>query len=57
MYINMKKGTLEDPLNITKDISNVGHWGNGDYCLFIDKRDDIDNAVPLIKQSVNFNKK
>lgn len=57
MYINMKKGTLKDPLNITKDISNVGHWGNGDYCLFIDKRDDIDNAVPLIKQSVSFNKK
>lgn len=57
MYINMKKGTLEDPLNITKDISNIGHWGNGDYCLFIDKRDDIDNVVPLIKQSVSFNKK
>lgn len=57
MYINMKKGTLKDPLNITKDISNVGHWGNGDYCLFIDKRDDIDNVVPLIKQSVSFNKK
>lgn len=57
MYINMKKGTLKDPLNITKDISNVGNWGNGDYCLFIDKRDDIDNVVPLIKQSVSFNKK
>lgn len=29
IYINMKKGTLNDPLNISKDISDIGHWGNG----------------------------
>ena len=27
VYINMKKGSLNDPLKITKDISNTGHWG------------------------------
>ena len=25
IYINMKKGTLNDPLNISKDISDIGH--------------------------------
>ena len=57
IYINMKKGTLSDPLNITKDISNIGHWGNGDYCIVIDKSDDIDNLIPLVKQSLRVNKK
>lgn len=57
IYINMKKGTLQDPLNITRDISNVGHWGNGDYWVIINKQDDIDNVIPLIKQSLKVNKK
>lgn len=57
IYINMKKGTLQDPLNITRDISNVGHWGNGDYWVIINKEDDIDNVIPLIKQSLKVNKK
>ena len=57
IYINMKKGTLNDPLNISKDISDIGHWGNGDYCIIIDNEDDIDNLIPLIKQSLKLNKK
>ena len=57
IYINMKKGTLQDPLNITRDISTVGHWGNGDYWVIINKQDDIDNVIPLIKQSLRVNKK
>lgn len=57
IYINMKKGTLNDPLNITKDISNIGHWGNGDYCIIMDKKDDIDNIIPIVKQSLKIHKK
>ena len=57
IYINMKKGALNDPLKLTKDISGIGHWGNGDYCIIIDKKDDIDNVIPLIKQSLKVNKK
>lgn len=55
--INMKKGTLNDPLNITKDISSIGHWGNGDYRVEITKEEEIDNVIPLIKQSLKENKK
>ena len=57
IFINMKKGELSDPLNISKDISEIGHWGNGDYCVVIDNIDDIDNVIPLIKQSLKINKK
>ena len=55
--INMKKGTLNDPLNITKDISSIGHWGNGDYRVEITKEEEIDNVIPLIRQSLKVNKK
>lgn len=55
--INMKKGTLKDPLHITEDISNIGHWGNGDYRVLLKDEDDIDNIIPLVKQSLKVNKK
>lgn len=55
--INMKKGTLEDPTNIAEDITEIGHWGNGDYRVDIYNEDDIDKVMPLIKQSLKVNKK
>ena len=55
--INMKKGTLKDPLKIARDISKVGHWANGDYRVDVKTEDDIDNVVPLIKQSIKVNGK
>ena len=57
IYINVRKGNLIDPLKITKDVSDVGHWGNGDYFTFINNEDDIDNVIPLIKQSLKINRK
>ena len=57
VYINLKKGTLVDPLNIAQDITKVGHWGNGDYRVEAFSEEDIDNLIPLIKQSLKVNKK
>jgi predicted transport protein len=31
LFLNIKKGTLNDPKKIARDVSNIGHWGNGDY--------------------------
>ena len=57
LFINMKKGTLNDQLNLTLDMSKVGHHANGDYAIEITSEEDIDNAIPLIKQSLKVNKK
>lgn len=57
VYINLKKGTLDDPLNIAQDITKIGHWGNGDYRIEVSSEDDIDNVMPLVKQSLKINKK
>jgi len=57
VHINMKKGTLEDPFNITIDLSNCGHHGNGDYCVDMNSLDNIDEVISLVKQSLKVNKK
>lgn len=57
LYLNMKKGTLNDPYHITEDISEKGHCANGDYRISISNVNDIDNVIPLIKQSLKINKK
>lgn len=50
-FINMKKGELDDPMNISRDVSNVGHYGNGDYEVRVNKNTDLDYLMVLIKQS------
>ena len=57
LFINMKKGTLKDQMNLTLDMSNVGHHANGDYAIEITSEEDVENAIPLIKQSLMINKK
>ena len=53
----MKIGSLNDPMNISRDMSKTGHHGNGDYVVEISNEDDIENVIPLIKQSLKVNKK
>lgn len=55
--INRKKGTVNDSLGITRDITNIGHYGNGNYRVEIFNENDIDNVMLLIKQSLKVNKK
>lgn len=50
-FINMKKGELDDPMNISRDVSNVGHYGNGDYEIRVNNDSDLDYLMVLIKQS------
>jgi predicted transport protein len=50
-FINMKKGELDDPMNISRDVSNVGHYGNGDYEVRVNKNTDLDYLMVLVKQS------
>ena len=48
--INAKRGTLSDPKQISEDISNVGHWGNGDYRVIVSDDKDLEYIMSLIKQ-------
>jgi len=57
MWINMRKGELDDSKKITKDVSSIGHWGNGDYEIQINNDDDLEYILSLVKQSIKKNKK
>lgn len=52
MWINLKKGQLDDPKNLTIDVSNTGHWGNGDYELKVHDTDNLEYIMSLIKQTL-----
>ena len=52
MWINLKKGNLDDPKNITRDVSQTGHWGNGDYELLITNTNNLEYIMSLVKQAI-----
>ena len=52
IFINMKRGDLEDPKKLTKDISKVGHHGNGDYQIKVSDTKHLEYIMSLIKQGL-----
>ncbi|MCE5221534.1 MAG: DUF5655 domain-containing protein [Clostridium sp.] len=50
LWLNTKMGTIDDSKNISKDMSNTGHWGNGDYEIQIVDDEELEYIFSLIKQ-------
>lgn len=57
IWINLNKGELDDPKAVARDVSNIGHWGNGDYELQVNDDDNLEYIISLIKQSYKKNTK
>lgn len=51
IWINAKTGTLNDWKKISKDVSTIGHWGNGDYEILISNDEDLQYILSLIKEA------
>jgi len=51
IWINLTTGELDDPKRMARDVSKVGHWGNGDYEISLKPSADLDYLMILIKQS------
>lgn len=56
IYLNLKSGELQDPKGLARDVSNVGHWGNGAFEIKLNDTEEIDYILSLIKQSLKKNK-
>jgi len=54
-HINMKKGTLKDPNERTRDMSNLGHFGTGDYEIILKSIEEIPYFIDLAKQAYDKN--
>lgn len=52
LTINRKFGTLQDAEQLARDVSNVGHGGNGDYQIKIIDDSKLEYIMSLVKQAV-----
>jgi predicted transport protein len=57
VWLNLQQGDLDDPKEIARDVSSVGHWGNGDYEIVMRTDEEMEYILGLIKQSMKKNKK
>ncbi len=51
-WLNLKKGSLDDPKNIAQDCSIKGHYGNGDYEISITDTNNLEYIMSLVKQAL-----
>ena len=51
LTLNMRFDEIVDPLDVCHDITNLGHWGNGDVEVFISSLADLDNVMFLVEQA------
>lgn len=57
IWLNISLSILEDSKKIARDVSSIGHHGNGDYEIQISDDSEIEYIVSLIKQSYHKSKK
>lgn len=50
IWLNSKYGMLDDSKGIARDVTDIGHWGNGDYEIQLSNDDELEYIFSLIKQ-------
>lgn len=53
IWLNAKYGEIDDFKNLSKNVSNIGHWGNGDYEFSIKDDTNFEYIISLIKLTNN----
>lgn len=51
IWLNAKMGDLDDSQNIFRDVTNIGHYGNGDYEVSIQYDTNVEYILSVIKQA------
>ncbi len=52
LSLNIDPSELRDPRSVTRDVSNMGRWGNGKVEYKLQNADDLHYAVGLVRQSL-----
>lgn len=50
LTLNTKIGQLDDSKKLFRDMSNIGHWGVGDYQVDVSDTENLEYILSLIKQ-------
>ena len=51
LFLNMRYHELHDPKGLAHDVSNIGHWGNGDVEVSLSSRDELPYVMGLVRQA------
>ena len=54
LSLNMPYKEIDDPMNITNDVSNIGRWGNGDVEVGFSNMKDLPYIMNLVRQSFDW---
>ena len=49
--LNMKFDEINDPKGFCRDVTDIGHFGNGDVEIAVSSLEQIDDVMDLIRQS------
>jgi predicted transport protein len=52
LSLNISVSDLHDPHSLTRDVTNIGRWGNGDVELPLTSKDELPYAMGLIRQAL-----
>ncbi len=51
IWLDINQADLDDPYELTRDVSNIGHYGTGQVDLKLSSLSDLEKVVALIEQS------
>ena len=51
LSLNMQFHELHDPKGLAKDVTNLGHWGNGDVEVSLSKPEELPYVMGLVLQA------
>lgn len=51
LWLDIAKENLNDPYQLARDVTNVGHWGTGDVEVNISHEGDINKIMDLVEQA------
>ena len=51
LFLNMPFQQVDDPQCLCRDVSLIGHWGNGDVAIELSSEQDVPYVMGLIRQS------
>ena len=54
IYLNMRFADIDDPQNLCRDVSGMGHWGTGDIEMHFTNIGQLPDIMGLIRQSLDF---
>jgi len=53
LWLTLDKEELDDPKDLVKDVSTIGHYGTGDSEILLKSKEEIPYVISLIKQGYN----